>query len=692
MATVQKKMIGGYCFITLLLLLLIGGLTSWKLNHRIEAQAQALNADIIAQTQAVLEGHNRILHAILKNTGHSVHRQTKTLCTSELAIHYLGSQLLDPLARHLRSSCEHAGIDFAVIFDIDGRLQASHPAGIQPKKAEPYFNEWETLQGMRSHMSKVIEQDIPLTDEFSIRDPDFFRTLDLAEWPMSDAGAMLFTTAGVIADDFGDPIGYAVVGKILNGFDAPMKQLFEATGTASGVYIGNHPIALFGFGESDGDHPSTLDIRIPGPDLKTLRRSDQPLNTIMTLGGRHYVVNARTFFSSGGHYAGISLTGTPLDALAVRDTLIEGNISTRKEVQGWILIVGVLCMISGYALFRAISARIETPLREIAQGLAEAMRTTAVASDQIAESSTQLAEGAAHQAAASQEASAALAQLSATSRETSSLTCGANQLMDENIRKSIQTVKLLVELTATIEKIESDSDKIGQIIKTIDGIAFQTNLLALNAAVEAARAGEAGSGFAVVADEVRSLAKRTAEAAANTQKLLDTTIRRVGASAQSIKRMNADFEGIIRTATVMGDKTFEITAASIEQATSIGHISRGVNEMDQVTQQVAANAEEFTGSVQSLKGQADLLKTYSERLSAMVGKNGGRHINGSSSQPQRPQRLSGNQRDNQRIRSENPEQLLSGDGQKNRLERAGVRFQKRQRDQSIRHRPTHYSL
>ena len=62
-----------------------------------------------------------------------------------------------------------------------------------------------------------------------------------------------------------------------------------------------------------------------------------------------------------------------------------------------------------------------------------------------------------------------------------------------------------------MREISQSSQRIDEIIRLIDEIAFQTNILALNAAVGGAR-GRAGQGFAVVAGEVRALAQRSATA------------------------------------------------------------------------------------------------------------------------------------------------------------------------------------
>lgn len=69
------------------------------------------------------------------------------------------------------------------------------------------------------------------------------------------------------------------------------------------------------------------------------------------------------------------------------------------------------------------------------------------------------------------------------------------------------------ERKRTITRIQS-------VVETINGLAMQTHVLSLNATIEAARAAEAGRGFAVVASEVRSLAKQSAQSAAEISRML----------------------------------------------------------------------------------------------------------------------------------------------------------------------------
>ncbi|MEZ4524842.1 MAG: methyl-accepting chemotaxis protein [Desulfobacterales bacterium] len=289
-----------------------------------------------------------------------------------------------------------------------------------------------------------------------------------------------------------------------------------------------------------------------------------------------------------------------------------------RELEFWVYGTGGIGILAIIFFAIRMTLSIGKPVKQVAEGLNQWAERVSAAADQVASASQLLSEGASEQAAASEQSSASLEEMRAASRETSELTAGAGELMRKNIEKSGQSLKSLVNVTIQMNEIEADSAHIRKIITTIDEIAFQTNLLALNAAVEAARAGEAGAGFAVVASEVRNLALRSAAAARDTQELLDAIVRRIAGTARSIKQVNADFDGIIESATVMGEKTDEITRASRDVSGGIEQISIAAVQFDRLAQQIAAAAQESSATSHEMHAGAEEIRKYVSRLTEML--------------------------------------------------------------------------
>ena len=237
--------------------------------------------------------------------------------------------------------------------------------------------------------------------------------------------------------------------------------------------------------------------------------------------------------------------------------------------------------------------------------IGESANTIRSGSGELKSASEDLSRRTERQAAALEEAAAALGDMTqavnlSLSRCNVAVEATAGTMQDAH--KSTAVVK---EAIVAMERIETSSAKIRQIIDVIDQIAFQTNLLALNAGVEAARAGEAGKGFAVVAQEVRELAQKSAAAARDITTLIATSAGDVESGVALVLKTGESLEQIQKRIQSVNDQIGEIATASREQSGRLSEINASVNELDHVTQQNAAMVEETTASAFSLASEAD---------------------------------------------------------------------------------------
>ncbi|MGR9052308.1 MAG: methyl-accepting chemotaxis protein, partial [Gammaproteobacteria bacterium] len=233
-------------------------------------------------------------------------------------------------------------------------------------------------------------------------------------------------------------------------------------------------------------------------------------------------------------------------------------------------------------------------------------------SQEIASGNNNLSQRVETQASSLEETASSMEQLTGTVKNNSDNAQQANQLANTARQLAEKGGRVVESAVSAMAEINASSNKIAEIIGVIDEIAFQTNLLALNASVEAARAGEQGRGFSVVATEVRNLAQRSAVAAKESKELIQNSVQKVRAGTEFVNETGAALSEIVTGVKQVGDIIAEIAAASIEQSQGIEQVNKAVSQMDEITQQNAALAEQASAASVSMSDQA---KNMSELLS-----------------------------------------------------------------------------
>ena len=253
-------------------------------------------------------------------------------------------------------------------------------------------------------------------------------------------------------------------------------------------------------------------------------------------------------------------------------------------------------------------------LKSIRANLTSVIRDISLVAGQVDASADRVSSGAQALSQGTVEQAASITGLVANVTEitsqlqTSTVRCGsASDLVAKATGYADEADTKMAQLLTATHNIDQSSAQIGTIIKTIEDIAFQTNILALNAAVEAARAGAAGKGFAVVADEVRNLAAKSAQAAQNTNTLINRSIQDVKTGTESTDLAVSAMQVIGDCISSIKALMDEIAAASVQQSEMIVLVENGIKEISAVVQANSNAAEKSAAVSKELSGQARAL-------------------------------------------------------------------------------------
>jgi len=219
-------------------------------------------------------------------------------------------------------------------------------------------------------------------------------------------------------------------------------------------------------------------------------------------------------------------------------------------------------------------------------------QTTAIAATAVEMNASSMRTGEAAQSATlaagqvlanAQTVASAAEQLSASIREIS----GQMNLSTTVVGRAVVAGG---EARATIEALNTQVGRIGDVANMISDIAAKTNLLALNATIEAARAGDAGKGFAVVASEVKQLAAQTARSTEEITRHISEVRAATDGSVAAVGRIEKTIEDINAIAGSIAAAVEQQAAATAEIARNVGETAGAVDEVTRRIGDVSAES------------------------------------------------------------------------------------------------------
>ena len=307
---------------------------------------------------------------------------------------------------------------------------------------------------------------------------------------------------------------------------------------------------------------------------------------------------------------------TQMKLLEVAVAALEQQSSAQlAAVRSWSVALAIGLLALGLAMTLAWSRTIGRQLGRLSGSLARAAEHLHTLAQQSAASSRAVSAGASSQQDSVSEIGRTLGEMAGRIQTHAEHASEAHNISSETREAAEAGAQEVAAMQEAMRGLGSAATEIGQILKTINEIAFQTNILALNAAVEAARAGEAGAGFAVVAEEVRNLAHRSAQAAAETETKIAHSQQSTKEGGRAAERIATRFAEITTKARGVDAMIGKIADDSRLQTESVGALQQATESVSAITAQNSAQAQQSNSAAVEVMSEVNRLReTLSELM------------------------------------------------------------------------------
>lgn len=258
--------------------------------------------------------------------------------------------------------------------------------------------------------------------------------------------------------------------------------------------------------------------------------------------------------------------------------------------------------------------RMVSDLRSLVSRLAASGKDVANQADTMGGLTTTVARGLAESSLRMQGMTAAVEQITVNFSEISNNIHEFTQALHEISHNVSNTTEHSTAVSGMIQQATTEVNGLGDAIDRIKGIstlirkiAEQTNLLALNATIEAASAGEYGRGFAVVAGEVKILARKTADATAQIESLIQDVLIRSQGVGTSVSAVNGIIQQVVHA-------QGSVSSAVEEQTVTINEIGRVMKEAVNAMREISSNLVGLDGEMKRIGASSDLASGASRNL------------------------------------------------------------------------------